>query len=37
MGERTRHMANQAAAGKAGIGRLLAVEHHRPGLPEPRR
>ena len=28
---------NNPAAGKAGISRLLAVEHHCPGLPEPGR
>lgn len=28
---------NQPAAGKAGIARLLAIEHHCPGLPEPDR
>src|SRR4051794_24609961 len=28
---------NEPAAGKAGIARLLAVEHHCPGLPEPER
>jgi hypothetical protein len=26
---------NHAAAGKAGIARQLAFEHHCPGLPEP--
>jgi len=28
---------NHLAAGKAGIARLLAIEHHCPGLPEPGR
>jgi hypothetical protein len=28
---------NQPAAGKAGIARRLAIEHHWPGLPEPER
>lgn len=28
---------NYPAAGKAGIARLLAIEHHCPGLPEPGR
>jgi len=27
--------ANHPAAGKAGIARPFAVEHHCPGLPEP--
>ena len=27
--------SNHLAAGKAGIARLLAIAHHRPGLPEP--
>lgn len=27
--------ANIPAAGKAGIALLLAIVHHRPGLPEP--
>jgi len=27
---------NHPAAGKAGIARLLAIEHHCPGLPEPK-
>jgi hypothetical protein len=30
-------MANQPAAGKAGIAPLFAVGHHYPGLPEPGR
>jgi hypothetical protein len=29
--------ANHPAAGKAGITRLLTIEHHCPGLPEPGR
>ncbi len=29
--------ANQLAAGKIGIARLLAIEYHCPGLPEPGR
>jgi hypothetical protein len=29
--------ANKSAAGKAGIARRLAIEHHCPGLPEPER
>jgi hypothetical protein len=29
--------SNHPATGKAGIARLLAVEHHAPGLPEPGR
>ena len=28
---------NNPAAGKAGIARLLAIGHHRSGLPEPGR
>ena len=28
---------NHPAAGKAGIARLRAIEHHCPGLPEPAR
>jgi hypothetical protein len=28
---------NHPAAGKAGIARLLAIEHYCPGLPEPAR
>lgn len=28
---------NETAAGKAGIARLLTIEHHCPGLPEPER
>jgi len=28
---------NNPVAGKAGIARLFAVEHHCPGLPEPER
>jgi hypothetical protein len=28
---------NHPAAGKAGIARLLAIEQHWPGLPEPGR
>ena len=27
--------ANHPAVGKAGIAPLFAIEHHRPGLPEP--
>ncbi|MGH7969568.1 MAG: hypothetical protein ACREIC_12655, partial [Limisphaerales bacterium] len=30
-------VANHPGAGKAGMARLLAIEHHRPGLPEPGR
>jgi hypothetical protein len=30
-------ISNHPAAGKAGIARLLAIEHHCPGLPEPGR
>jgi hypothetical protein len=29
--------ANHPAAGKAGIARLSAIEHHCPGQPEPGR
>jgi hypothetical protein len=29
--------SNQPAAGKAGIARLLTIEHRWPGLPEPGR
>jgi hypothetical protein len=29
--------ANNPAAGKAGIARPFAIEHHFPGLPEPGR
>jgi hypothetical protein len=29
--------ANKPAPGKAGIAPRLAIEHHRPGLPEPGR
>jgi hypothetical protein len=28
---------NHPAAGKAGLARLLAIEHYCPGLPEPGR
>ncbi len=30
-------LSNHPAAGKAGIARLFACEHHFPGLPEPDR
>jgi hypothetical protein len=30
-------LPNQAAPGKAGISRLLTIEHHHPGQPEPGR
>jgi hypothetical protein len=29
--------ANKPAAGNAGVARLLTIEHHCPGLPEPER
>jgi len=35
--ERDDALPNNPAAGKAGIARLLAIEHHCPGLPEPGR
>jgi hypothetical protein len=34
---RSARRANHPAAGKAGLASLLAIEHHWPGLPEPRR
>jgi hypothetical protein len=33
--EQTERTANHPAAGKARIARLLRIEHHCPGLPEP--
>jgi hypothetical protein len=34
---KTKKSPNHPAAGKAGIASRLALEHHRPGLPEPGR
>jgi hypothetical protein len=34
---KTESFVSKPAAGEAGIARLLTIEHHPPGVPEPER